>query len=329
MTQPRIFVTRIIPERGLAMVRGLADKYDVEIWQDPLPPPYEVLLQKVKGLDGLVCLLTDKIDANLMDAIGPQVKVISQMAVGFDNIDIPAATARGIPIGNTPGVLTDTTADFAWTLLMAAARRVVEGDKFTRAGKWKTWGPIDFLGPDVTGATLGIVGFGRIGQGVAKRAQGFDMRLLYYDTQRYPDAGQQYGAQYADLDTLLRESDFVTLHTVLSADTYHLMDDDRLKMMKPSGILINTSRGPVVDPAALYRALSSGTIAYAALDVTEPEPIKLDDPLLSLDNIIIAPHIASASFQTRNKMATMAAANLIAGLKGERLPNCVNPQVYQ
>jgi glyoxylate reductase len=325
MPNPRVFVTRLIPDKGLDMVRQVAG---VEVWQDPLPPPYETLLQKVTGLDALLCLLTDKIDANLMDAIGPQVKVISQMAVGFDNIDVPAATARGIPIGNTPGVLTDTTADFAWALLMAAARRVVEGDKFTRAGQWKTWGPVDFLGPDITGATLGIVGFGRIGQGLAKRAQGFDMRLLYFDTQRYPEAEQTYGAQFVAMDTLLRESDFVSLHTVLSKETYHLMDDARLQLMKPSGILINTSRGPVVDPAALYRALASGTIAYAALDVTEPEPIKLDDPLLTLANIIIAPHIASASFQTRDKMAMMAAANLIAGLHGERLPNCVNPQVY-
>ena len=325
MSNPRVFVTRRIPAKGLELVRQAAQ---VEVWQDPLPPPYEVLLQKVKGLDALLCLLTDRIDANLMDAIGPQVKVISQMAVGFDNIDVPAATARGIPIGNTPGVLTDTTADFAWALLMAAARRVVEGDKFTRAGRWQTWGPIDFLGPDVTGATLGIVGFGRIGQGLAKRAQGFDMRLLYFNTQRNPEAEQKYGAQFVELDTLLRESDFVSLHTVLSPETYHLMDDVRLGQMKRSGILINTSRGPVVDPAALYRALSSGTIAYAALDVTEPEPIQVDDPLLTLDNIIIAPHIASASFQTRDKMATMAAANLIAGLRGERLPNCVNVQVY-
>jgi glyoxylate reductase len=311
------------------MVQGLAADYDIEVWRDPLPPAYDVLLQKVQGVAGLYCLLTDKIDANLMDTCGLQLKVISQMAVGFDNVDIPAATARGIPVGNTPGVLTDTTADFAWTLLMAAARRVVEGDKFTRTGKWKTWGPIDFLGPDVTGATLGIVGFGRIGQGMARRAQGFDMRLLYFDRQRYPEAEEKYGAHYADLEVLLRESDFVTLHTVLSEETYHLMNDERLQMMKPSGILINTARGPVVDPAALYRALSNGTIAYAALDVTEPEPIQPDDPLLTLDNIIIAPHIASASFQTRNKMATMAAANLIAGLKGVRLPNCVNPQVYE
>jgi glyoxylate reductase len=326
MALPNVFVTRIIPEKGLEMLRPEAA---VEVWQDPLPPPYEILVQKAKGVDALLCLLTDRIDADLMDAAGPQVKVISQMAVGFDNIDVAAATARSIPVGNTPGVLTDTTADFAWALLMAAARRVVEGDKFTRAGKWKTWGPVDFLGPDVTGATLGIIGFGRIGQGLAKRAQGFDMRILYFDPQRHPEAEQTYGAQFVELNTLLRESDFVSLHTTLTLDTYHLMDAARLRMMKPGGILINTARGPVVDPEALYCALSSGTIACAALDVTEPEPIRPDSPLLTLDNIIIAPHIASASFQTRNKMATMAAANLIAGLKGERLPNCVNPQVYE
>ncbi|HTP09555.1 MAG TPA: D-glycerate dehydrogenase, partial [Anaerolineae bacterium] len=278
MTQPRIFVTRLIPPQGLEMVQSLAAEYDIDVWPSPLPPTDAELLPKVKGVIGLYCLLTDKIDANLLDAIGPQLKVISQMAVGFDNIDIPAATTRGIPVGNTPGVLTDTTADFAWALLMAAARRVVEGDKFTRAGKWQTWGPIDFLGPDITGATLGIIGFGRIGQRLAKRAQGFDMRLLYFDTQRYPDAEAKYNAQRVDLNTLLRESDFVSLHTVLTQETYHLMDDEHLKMMKPSGILINTARGPVVDPAALYRALSNGTIAYAALDVTEPEPIKPDDP---------------------------------------------------
>ena len=279
-------------------------------------------------MDGLLCLLTDKVDANLMDEIGPQVKVISQMAVGFDNIDIAAATARGIPVGNTPGVLTDTTADFSWALLMAAARRLAEGDRFTRAGKWKTWGPIDFLGPDITGATLGIVGFGRIGRGMAKRARGFDMCILYFDRQRRPEPEREYNAQFADLNTVLGESDFVSLHTVLSQETYHLIDDARLKAMKPGAILINTSRGPVVDSQALYRALSSGTIAFAALDVTEPEPIRPGHPLLELDNILITPHIASASYQTRNKMATMAAENLIAGLKGKRLPHCVNPQVY-
>jgi glyoxylate reductase len=325
MKKPKIFVTRLIPEKGLAMLR---EETEIDIWQEPDPPPDELLMQKAKGVDALLCLLTDRIDGNLMDAIGPQMKVISQMAVGFDNIDIQAATARGIPVGNTPGVLTDTTADFAWALLMAAARRVVEGDKFARAGKWRTWGPIDFLGPDVTGATLGIIGLGRIGRGLAKRAQGFDMRVLYFDRHRCPDAEQKFSAQYSDLNPLLQESDFVSLHTDLSQETYHLMDDSRFKRMKREAILINTARGPVVDPGALYRALSSGIIAYAALDVTEPEPIRPDDPLLTLDNIIIAPHIASASFKTRNRMATMAAANLISGLKGERLPNCVNPQVY-
>ena len=328
MPNPRIFITHLIPEIGLEMIRRFSPRYDIEVWPDSLPPPHEVLREKAKGLDGLLCLLTDKIDAGLMDALGPQIKVISQMAVGFDNIDIPAATCRRIPVGNTPGVLTETTADFAWALLMSAARRVVESDRFTRSGRWKTWGPIDFLGPDVSGATLGIIGFGRIGQGMARRAQGFAMRILYYDLQRYPEAEQKYNAKFADLETVLQESDFVSLHTVLSAETYHLMDDHRLKQMKPSAVLINTSRGPVVDSSALYRALSAGIISYAALDVTEPEPICPDDPLLQLDNIVIAPHIASASFGTRNKMASMAAANLIAGLKGERLPHCANPQVY-
>jgi glyoxylate reductase len=326
MTKPKVFVSRIIPGKGLEMAREAAD---LDVWPDELPPSYDMLLQKVKGLDGLLCLLTDQIDGNLMDAAGQSLKVISQMAVGFDNIDIPAATQRGLPVGHTPGVLTDTTADFAFTLLMSAARRVVEGDKFTRAGRWRTWGPTLLLGPDVSGATLGIVGFGRIGQGMAKRVAGFNMHVLYYDVQRNLEAEKSLGAEYVELETLLHQSDFVTLHTILSDETYHLLDDDHFKLMKPSAILINTSRGPVVDPQALYRALSGGTIAYAALDVTEPEPIPLDSPLLKLDNIIIAPHIASASIQTRTKMATMAAANLIAGLKGERLPNCVNPEVYK
>ncbi|NLT66711.1 MAG: D-glycerate dehydrogenase [Acidobacteria bacterium] len=321
----RVFVTRVIPEKGLEMLRQHAD---IEVWQEPLPPPYQILIEKTRGRDGLLCLLTDRIDAGFIAALGPQVKVISQMAVGVDNIDVAAATARGIPVGNTPGVLTDTTADFAWALLMAAARRVVEGDRFTRSGRWKTWGPIDFLGPDISGATLGIIGFGRIGQGMAKRARGFDMRILYFDRTRKPEAEREYGATFTGLDDLLRESDFVSLHTDLSPKTYHLMNDVRLGKMKQGGILINTARGPVVDPAALYRALSSRSIACAALDVTEPEPIDRNDPLLSLDNIIITPHIASASHQTRTRMATMAAANLIAGLKGEPLPNCVNPQVY-
>jgi glyoxylate reductase len=321
--RPKVFVTRRIPEIGLDMLR---EEADVDIWEPPTPPPYASLLQKVAGIDALLCLLTDTVDAGLMDAAGSNLKVISQMAVGVDNIDVAAATQRRIPVGNTPGVLTDTTADFAWALLMAAARRVAEGDRFTRAGKWKTWGPIDFLGPDITGATLGIVGFGRIGQAVAKRARGFDMRILCYSRTRHADAERECRAEYVDLDTLLREADFVSLHTNLSRETHHLMNDARFRMMKPGGILINTARGPVVDPGALYRALASGTIAGAGIDVTEPEPIGADDPLLALDNIVISPHIASASIRTRNRMARMAAENLIAGLRGEPLPNGVNPK---
>jgi glyoxylate reductase len=290
-----------------------------------------VLLEKVKGLDGLLTLLSDKIDAPLMDTAGASLKVISQMAVGVDNIDIPAATERGIPIGNTPGVLTETTADLAWALLMAAARRVVEGDKFTRAGRWKTWGPTLLMGTDVHGATLGIVGFGRIGQAVARRAAGFGMRIMYNNVQDCPEPDPPIPApvECVDLNDLLRESDFVTLHAPLSKQTYHMLGDEQFRLMKPTAVLINTARGPIVDQAALYRALASGQIAYAALDVTDPEPIPMDSPLLTLDNIIVVPHIASASIQTRTKMATMAASNLIAGLNGERLPHCVNPEVYK
>ncbi len=325
MSKPQVFVTRIIPDEGLEMVRTAAD---VDVWQGELPPPYDVLVEKIASVDGLLCLLTDTIDRGLIHAAGESLKVISQMAVGYDNIDIPAATERGIPIGNTPGVLTDATADFAWALLMAAARRVVEADKFTRDGHWKTWGPTLLLGPDIAGATLGIVGLGRIGQAVVKRAQGFQMRIVYHDIQRRPDLEEKMGVEFASLDSLLQESDFVSIHTVLSDETHHLFGDKQFELMKPSGILINTARGPIVDPIALYSALHNGKIAYAALDVTESEPIHADDPLLELENIIITPHIASASKQARTKMATMAAENLIAGLKGEDLPNCVNPEVY-
>ncbi len=326
MIKPKVFVTRAIPEKGLAMVK---EHCDADIWTDELPPPREVILERVKGVDGILSLLTDKMDAEVMDTAGPGLKVISNYAVGFDNINIPEATKRGIPVGNTPGILTDTTADFAFALLMAAARRVVEGDKFTRAGKWKTWGPKLLLGIDIHGATLGLVGFGRIGKAMAKRASGFDMQILYYDpiNPNDPEA-EALRAQSVDFDTVLAESDFVSIHTPLNEQTYHLINADALAKMKSSAILINTARGPVVDPDALNQALKEGTIAYAALDVTEPEPIPPDSPLLELDNIIIAPHIASASKATRDKMAQMAADNLLAGLRGDPLPNCVNPDVY-
>ena len=325
MPKPKVFVTRLIPEEGLAMVR---EATDMKVWEGELPPPHNVLLDEVREIDGLLSLLTDKIDAALMDS-NPRLKVISNFAVGYDNIDIPAATARGIPIGNTPGVLTDTTADLAFTLMMAAARRIQESIDYVRTGRWKTWGPKLLMGQDIHGATLGIVGFGRIGQGMAKRASGFGMRVLYYDVYRRQDLEQSMGVSYADMDTLLRESDFVTIHTDLNETTRHMMNAAAFAKMKPTAIVINTARGPIVDPQALYDALKSGKIGGAALDVTEPEPIPTDSPLLTLPNCLIVPHIASASVATRGKMAQMAAANLIAGLRGEKLPTCVNPQVYE
>ncbi len=324
MTKPKVFVTRIIPDAGLKLVQAACD---VDLWTDELPPPREVLLTRVRGVQGLLCLLTDRIDGEVMDAAGPDLKVISNHAVGYDNIDVPAATARGIPVGNTPGILTDATADFAFALLLAAARRVTEGERYVRAGRWKTWGPSLLLGQDVYGATLGLIGFGRIGQAVARRAAGFAMRVLYHDpSQPKPPPGLD--ATPVDLQTLLQESDFVSLHVPLTPQTRGLINRDALALMKPTAVLVNTARGPVVDQAALYEALRERRIFAAALDVTDPEPIPMDSPLLTLDNCLIVPHIASASVTTRNMMAQMAAENLLAGLRGERLPNCVNPEVY-
>jgi glyoxylate reductase len=254
-------------------------------------------------------------------------KVISNHAVGIDNIDVPAATARKIPVGNTPEVLTDATADFAFTLMMAAGRRLLEADRYIRDGNWKTWGPMTLLGAEMKGATLGLVGFGRIGKAMARRATGFDMRVIYYDpNEEKPESDMN--AMSVDFETLLHESDFISLHIPLTTDTRHMIDSNVLSKMKPSAVLVNTSRGPVVDMDALYEALKEHRIFAVGLDVTDPEPLPLDHPLYTLDNAIIAPHIASAGIATRDKMSWMAAKNLIAGLKGERLPNCVNPQVY-
>jgi len=326
MSNPKVFVTRIIPEKGLRMV---SEQCQVDLWTEELPPPKAALIEHTRGVDGLLCLLTDPVDGELMDAAGHSLKVISNHAVGYDNIDVGAASARGIPVGNTPGILTETTADFAFALLMAAARRVVEGQRAVVEGKWKTWGPQWLLGADVHGATLGIVGFGRIGQAVARRAAGFGMRILFYDPS--PPAGWQacdVQAEPVTLERLLSEADFVTIHTPLSGETQGLFDDRAFNLMKPEAILINTARGPVVDQQALYRALKSGRIAGAAIDVTVPEPLPPDSPLLELENLIVTPHIASASRATREKMATMAAENLLAGVRGEKLPYCVNPEVY-
>ena len=286
MPKPRVFVSRQIFAEAFEMI---AAETDAELWEDELPPPRDVLIEKVRGVDGLLCLLTDKVDPELMDAAGSQLKVISQIAVGFDNIDIPEATRRGIPVGNTPEVLTQTTADATWALLMGAARRTSEGERDVRAGKWRTWHPLHYLGQDVYGSTLGIIGMGRIGAEVARRAGGFDMKVLYSDVVRREDLEAEFRLQYVDQDTLLRESDFVSLHTVLNESTYHLIDDSAFSKMKSTAIIVNAARGPVIDPKALYKALKDGEIAGAGLDVTEPEPIPIDDPLLTLDNCLIVP----------------------------------------
>jgi glyoxylate reductase len=324
MAKPKVFVTRVIPDKGLELVR---DFCQVDLWPDELPPSRNELLQHVRDVDGLLCLLTEKIDSEVMDEAGRQLKVISNHAVGFDNIDINAATARKIPVGNTPDVLTDATADFAFALMMAVARRIPEAERYVYEGKWKTWGPMTLLGVDIKGATLGLVGFGRIGKAVARRALGFDMRVVYYDpseTKTDPTSN----ASAVDLETLLEESDFISLHTPLTSETRHLIDSEALSKMKPTAVLVNTARGPIVDPDALHEALKEHRIFGAGLDVTDPEPLPLDSPLLTLDNVVIVPHIASASKTARDNMSWMAAKNLIAGLKAEHLPNCVNPQVY-
>ena len=324
--RPKVFVSRRIPEEG---IRPIKDATNAQIWVDDLPPPRAALLEAVAGCDGVVTLLTDRVDDEFLDAAGPQLKVVSNYAVGFDNVDVPACTARGVAVGNTPGVLTETTADLAFALLMAAARRVPEGDRYVRAGKWKTWGPLLLLGPDVHGATIGIVGFGRIGQAVARRAKGFGMTILYQDVHRADAAIEaEFGATELPLEELLPRADFVTLHVNLTPQTKGLIDAEKLSWMKPSAVLVNTSRGPVIDHAALAAALTSGKLFAAALDVTDPEPIPPDDPLVGLENCLIVPHIASASRATRGKMAEMAAANLLAGVRGERIPTPVNPEVY-
>jgi len=319
--KPKVYVTRQVPEEGIAMLR---QECEVEVWEEELPVPRDLLLDKVRDIDGLYCLLTERIDEELLKAAS-RLRVVSNMAVGYNNIDVAACSARGIPVGNTPGVLTDTTADLAFALLLAAARRIVEGMDYVRSGQWRTWGPMLLMGSDVHGATLGIVGFGRIGQTMARRARGFDMRVLYHDAY-VSEADPALGAICVDLDTLLGESDFVTLHVPLTEETHHLIGEKELQRMKPTAVLVNTSRGEVVDPQALYGALRDRQIAYAALDVTEPEPIPADHPLLSLSNCLVVPHIGSASVATRTKMAIMAAENLLAGLRGDPLPHCVNPE---
>jgi glyoxylate reductase len=325
MPKPKVYVTRELPERGLKIVKQY---FDTEVWTEYAPPPKKIIIEKAKNVDALASLLSDKIDAEVFDA-APKLKIVAQMAVGFDNIDVQEATKRGIYVTNTPEVLTDTTADFAWALLMAIARRVVEADKYVRTGQWKVgWHPSMMQGRDIYGATIGVVGAGRIGYAVAKRATGFDMKILFYDVVPRPEI-ERLGAKKVDLDTIFRESDFVSIHVPLMKETHHLVNADRLKLMKKTAYLINNSRGPVVDEKALYEALKEGRIAGAGLDVFEQEPTSMDNPLLKLDNVVVAPHISSASYETRSRMAEMVAENLIAFFEGRKPPNLVNPDVMK
>jgi glyoxylate reductase len=304
----RVFVTRRLP--GQAVGR-LARAHEVDLWPDPDPPPRADLVERAAAADALLSLLTDPIDTELLDA-APNLKAIANYAVGTDNVDLDAATERGIPVGNTPDVLTETTAELAFALMLAVARRVVEADRFVREGRWGEWRPDVLLGHDLHGSTLGIVGYGRIGRAVARRAEGFGMTVIHA----------------VPLDELLERSDFVSLHAPLTPQTRGLIGAAELERMKPTAILVNTARGPMVDMHALAEALHAGKVAGAGLDVTDPEPLPADHPLLRAPNLVIAPHIGSASHRTREAMAAMAVDNLLAALAGERMPHCANPEVY-
>ncbi len=321
-TRPRVFVTRAIAPEAIAKLRKHAI---VEVWPRDTPPPYAQLKGRAREVDALLTMVTDRIDAALI-AAAPELRVISNLAVGLDNIDIAAATAAGIAVGHTPGVLTDATADLAFALLMAAARRIAEGDREVRAGKWRTWGPAVLLGRDVFGATLGIIGWGKIGRAMARRGRGFNMRVLY--TSRAARENEPVlGGTQVSMTRLLKESDFVSLHVPLTPQTRHLISTKELALMKPGAILINTARGAVVDQRALYRSLKDGHLGGAGLDVTEPEPIARKDPLRKLPNVVITPHIGSATDTTRNKMADIATENILAVLNGGLPRFCANPQV--
>jgi len=321
--KPKVFVTRVIPDAGLELVRAACD---AEVWPGEGPPPREEIMRRVPELEGILALLTDRMDAELMDA-APKLRVISNYAVGFDNVDLAAATRRGIPVGNTPGVLTETTADLAFALLMATARLLQPGVEFVKAGRWHTWDPMLLRGRDIHHATLGLIGLGRIGIEMGRRGRGFDMRVIYASRTRRPEVEREHGFEHRELDDLLREADFVSLHTPLTPDTRHLINRRTLALMKPTAILINTARGPVVDSEALEEALRERRIWAAGLDVTDPEPLPADHPLLSLDNCLVVPHIGSGSAAARDAMAVLAAENLIAGLEGRPLKASPNPEV--
>jgi glyoxylate reductase len=316
-------VTRHLPGGALDL---LAEHAAVTLWEGELPPPREELARQAAGSDGLLTLLTDRIDFGILE-LAPRLLAISNMATGFDNIDLPAANSRRVLLTRTPGVLSETTAEFTIALMFAAARRIVEGDRRTRAGDWKTWGPEVLLGQDLAGALLGIVGMGGIGAEVARRARALGMQVVYQSRTRKPSLERRHHMEFLALHELLRRSDFVSLHAPLTAETRHLISSRSLRLMKPTAVLVNTARGGLVDQQALHAALAEGVIAAAALDVTEPEPMAPDDPLLSLPNVIVTPHIASASVATRSRMAMLAAKNLVEALSGRVPKHTVNREI--
>jgi glyoxylate reductase len=326
---PKVFITRNIPAIGPDKLHKQAG-WEIDQWAKDEVIPRDELLRRVKGADAVLSLLTERIDGELLGAAGPQLKVVANLAVGFDNFVVPEMTKRGVIGTNTPDVLTDTTADLAFTLLMATARMLPQAQQYVKDGKWHTWEPLGFMGQDVHHATLGLVGLGRIGAAMARRGAGFEMKVIYYDAYRRQDLEQQYGYEYRNsIEEVLREADFVSVHTPLTEETRHLMNKERLGMMKKTGILINSARGPIVDPDALYDALKNGTIWAAGLDVTEPEPLPPNHKLLTLENCLVVPHIASASINTRDKMSELAADNIINVLSGKAPKTPVNKEVVE
>tara|TARA_Y100000588_G_C14223230_1_gene911987 strand:+ start:1071 stop:2063 length:993 start_codon:yes stop_codon:yes gene_type:complete len=326
MHRPRVYVTREIFPDALDLIEKEAE---LEVWPEDVPPTPEQLREALSGVDGALINVMDRVDAVLLDA-APNLRVISQVAVGLDNVDVALATQRGIPVGYTPGVLAKATADLAFALLLATARRVVESDKWVREGNWEiAHHPMFWLGSEVNGSTLGILGLGGIGLEVAKRALGFDMKVIYHSRTRKPEVEAELGLKYTTTNKVLAQADFLSIHVPLTPETHHLIGEKELKKMKPTSILVNLSRGPVVDTDALYKALTKGWIAGAGLDVFDPEPVPEDHPVLGLDNVIVLPHIGSASNRSRREMCLLAARNLLAGLRGERLEECANPEVYQ
>ncbi len=322
-TQPEVFVTRRLPEKAMDMLK---QECKLEVNPHDRTLTRAELEKGIQDVDAMISLLTDTIDADLLD-INPDLQVIANYAVGYDNIDVEACTERGIRVSNTPGVLTETTADLTWALLMAVARRVVEGDKYTRAGKYESWGPMLMLGSDVYGKKLGIIGLGRIGKAVARRAAGFDMEVVYYNRSRKKEFEAEQGIKFREFDSLLAESDFISIHTPLTPETEKMIGEKEFKMMKNSAYVVNTSRGAVIDEKALLHALREKEIAGAGIDVYEDEP-KLTPGLVSQDNLVMLPHIGSASVAARTKMAVMAAENVLAGLNNDEMPNLINPEIH-